>query len=65
MQDMQCADSCVVDSVVYMSAVNNTNKTWHVVICIVYSNNRQVRKTCLKALETLELPLGIVLHHSD
>ena len=34
----------VLVGLVNMAAVNNTNRIWHVLICVVYCNNKQVRK---------------------
>ena len=48
----------VVDNVVYMGTVTNSNKTWHVLICVV-SNKKSISN-----LETLQFTLGVVLHHS-
>ena len=31
---MACADICVVDNMVYMSTVNNSNKIWHVLLFV-------------------------------
>ena len=49
---MVCAYFCVVDNVVYMGAVNNSNNTWHVLISV-------------DAPVTLQLTLGVVLHCSS
>ena len=32
------------EAVTYMGTVNNSNKTWRVPICVVYNNNKQVKK---------------------
>ena len=38
-----CNICVMVDNVMYMGTLINSNKTWHVVICVVYNNNKQVR----------------------
>ena len=39
---MLCVDFCVVDNVVYMGTVNNSNKTWQVLICVNKSGKKVV-----------------------
>ena len=36
-QKQQVLCMCVVDSMVYVDTVNNSNNTWHVQICVVDS----------------------------
>ena len=37
---MACTNFCVVENLLYME-VNNSNKTWHVVICALNNNNTE------------------------
>ena len=41
---MVCANICVVDNVVYMGTVNNSNTTWHMLMCLVYNTKRLFEK---------------------
>ena len=51
--NMICADIYVVDSMVYMGAVNKSNLAWHVLIYVVCNNIKEVRKRVTKKhLET-------------
>ena len=36
------ADIYVGGNVVYMGRVNNSNKTWHVLICVVYNKKKNI-----------------------
>ena len=37
---MAYSDICVVDNMVCMGTVNNSNMTWHVLICVVSNNSK-------------------------
>ena len=41
---MVCANIWVVDNVVYMGTVNNSNKTWHVLMCVVNKTKNRLEK---------------------
>ena len=41
---MVCANICVVDNVVYMGTVNNSNKTWHMLMCVVHKTKKLLEK---------------------
>ena len=49
---MVCVDSYEVGNMVYMGKVNNSNKTWHELICVVYNKQENVFKSP-RDIETL------------
>ena len=38
------ANICVVDNVMYMGTVSNSNKTWHMLMCVVYKTKNSLEK---------------------